>query len=119
MGLDFTLIESYELNLKAAHVGGLTPRRRKVLELLATGLSNPEIASGLEIDIETVRSHISRGIYPILGVDRRVKAAYVYLARQEMLSRHKKIVAIQRAIKLFVEAEKTLSALSVEEQEQS
>jgi DNA-binding NarL/FixJ family response regulator len=48
----------------------LTPREADVLELLASGISNAEIAAALSVGIETVRTHAS-SIYRKLGVSTR------------------------------------------------
>jgi pimeloyl-ACP methyl ester carboxylesterase/DNA-binding CsgD family transcriptional regulator len=57
----------------------LTARERKVLELIARGLSNPEIAGSLCITEKTVRNHIT-SIFGKLAVDSRAKA--IVLARE-------------------------------------
>jgi DNA-binding NarL/FixJ family response regulator len=38
----------------------LTPQMRRVLELVASGRSNSEIAEELTIEVSTVKSHVSR-----------------------------------------------------------
>jgi LuxR family maltose regulon positive regulatory protein len=48
----------------------LSERELKVLRLLATGMSNPEIANELCVAVSTVRSHC-KNIYGKLGVHRR------------------------------------------------
>jgi two-component system nitrate/nitrite response regulator NarP len=53
---------------------GLSDRQRQVLELLAQGASNYEIASSLYISPNTVKFHL-REIYLRLGVRNRVEAA--------------------------------------------
>jgi DNA-binding NarL/FixJ family response regulator len=57
-------------------VAGLSPRQREVLELLALGMDNDEIASRLFISRNTVKFHV-RTIYERLGVHNRVAAARV------------------------------------------
>lgn len=55
---------------------GLTPRELQVLRLLATGLSNPDIAARLGLTAKTVMHH-SSAIYRKLGVRSRTEAAAV------------------------------------------
>ena len=43
----------------AANPAGLTRRQVEVLELLAQGLSNPEIAARLSLSAKTVEHHVS------------------------------------------------------------
>ena len=43
----------------AWEVGPLTPREREVLELLAEGLSNPELAEVLGVSVHTVKFHVN------------------------------------------------------------
>ena len=57
-------------------VAGLSPRQREVLELLALGMDNDQIASRLFISRNTVKFHV-RTIYERLGVHNRVEAARV------------------------------------------
>jgi DNA-binding CsgD family transcriptional regulator len=58
----------------AARSARLTRAESRVLDLLAEGLSNREIAGELLVSTETVRTHVSR-ILQKLGVDSRGKAA--------------------------------------------
>jgi DNA-binding NarL/FixJ family response regulator len=65
-------------------VAGLSPRQREVLELLALGMDNDEIAARLFISRNTVKFHV-RTIYERLGVHNRVAAARV-LAGADVVS---------------------------------
>ncbi|GAB3624767.1 response regulator transcription factor [Mariniluteicoccus endophyticus] len=53
--------------------GGLTARESEILQLLATGLSNREIARSLFLSESTVKGHLV-GLYDKLGVDNRTAA---------------------------------------------
>jgi DNA-binding NarL/FixJ family response regulator len=54
-------------------VMGLSKRETEVMELIATGRSNGEIAQRLFLSEKTVKNHVNR-IYSKLGVDSRVTA---------------------------------------------
>lgn len=54
----------------------LTPREQEVLEHVARGLSNVEIAAELRITVGTVKSHLS-SVFWKMGVSNRTEAAVV------------------------------------------
>lgn len=62
----------------------LTGREREVLDLVAAGRSNPDIAESLSIATKTVKNHVSR-IYRKLGADSRGEA--IVMAREAGLGR--------------------------------
>ena len=53
----------------------LTPRERKILELVAQGLSNRDMAESLSISRLTVECH-TKNIYRKLAVTSRTEAVY-------------------------------------------
>lgn len=52
---------------------GITPRELEVLEQMAKGLSNQEIAEKLFVSLNTVKTH-SSNVFSKLGVQRRTQA---------------------------------------------
>ena len=63
----------FERNAAAVRSLGLSPRELDILERLATGESNKEIARRLGISPNTVKTHVAR-VYEKLAVQRRVQA---------------------------------------------
>lgn len=61
---------------------GLTEREREVMDLVARGLSNGEIAERLFVSDKTVKNHINH-IYAKLAVDQRAQAVAVWLGLAE------------------------------------
>lgn len=63
----------FERNEAAMRSLGLTVRECEILDLLASGRSNKELARVLGISPNTVKTHVAR-LYEKLGVDRRIRA---------------------------------------------
>ena len=61
---------------------GITPRELEILELIAAGLSNREIAARAFVSENTVKTHSSR-VFSKLGAQRRTQA--VQLAKEQRL----------------------------------
>lgn len=55
---------------------GITPRELEILELIAEGLSNREIAERVHVSENTVKTHSSR-VFDKLGARRRTQAVLV------------------------------------------
>ncbi len=56
-----------------AHAVGLSPREREVLEFVATGMTNQEIADATHVSINTIKTYI-RAAYAKIGVTSRSQA---------------------------------------------
>ncbi|MCW3846319.1 helix-turn-helix transcriptional regulator [Sphingomonas sp. LB-2] len=63
----------FERNTAAIAALGLSPRECEILELLASGRTNQQMAEALHISPNTVKTHLAR-IYEKLEVERRVQA---------------------------------------------
>lgn len=69
-----------KMNVNDANVETLTQREKEILDSLARGRMNKEVANELDISIGTVRKHIQH-IYEKLHVNTRVEAVNLYLKR--------------------------------------
>jgi DNA-binding NarL/FixJ family response regulator len=63
----------FDGNPQAQAALGISPRERAVLEQLAAGCSNKEIAIRLGVSPNTVKTHVAR-LYEKLGTGRRIEA---------------------------------------------
>ena len=66
--------------LRTPELPALSPREREVLQCVAQGLSNPDIAARLYIAETTVKTHLLR-IFAKLDVDDRTRAVVVAMER--------------------------------------
>ncbi len=77
------VIEAFRrLTPHGVHEAQLTDREKEILQLVAQGYSNKEIASQIEVAVSTVRTHIEH-IYEKLHVHCRTEAAAKYLGGVE------------------------------------
>jgi len=66
----------FQLNQKKLDEFGLTPRELEILQLIADGLSNREIAEKLFVSENTVKTHSSR-LFDKLSARRRTQAVQI------------------------------------------
>ena len=66
----------FALNSERLRELGVTPREREILELIANGMSNREIAEKLFVSENTVKTHSSR-LFDKLGAKRRTQAVQI------------------------------------------
>jgi DNA-binding CsgD family transcriptional regulator len=66
-------MNGFEFNQSAFDELGLSKRELEVLQLMATGLSNQEVADQLFVSLNTIKTHISR-LFEKLDVKRRTQA---------------------------------------------
>ena len=64
---------AFEVNTQVRETLGISEREMQVLELLAAGRSNKEIASRLEVSPNTVKTHVAK-LFDKLEVKRRTEA---------------------------------------------
>lgn len=62
-----------EINQKAIEALGLSKRELEVLQLMAKGLSNTEIADRLFVSLNTIKTHVSK-LFEKMEVKRRTQA---------------------------------------------
>lgn len=65
---------------RGAALTGITPRQYRVLQLIADGLSNAQIASALNVTEHTVKSHV-RGLFQALGADNRTACVHAAIKK--------------------------------------
>ena len=68
--------QPFALNEPRLRELGITPREHEILELIATGLSNREIAEKLFVSENTVKTHSSR-LFDKLSAKRRTQAVQI------------------------------------------
>jgi two-component system nitrate/nitrite response regulator NarP len=76
MAFPYVDVRLLELNPLA----GLTDREREILEALAQGMTNQQLANAFGISLNTVKFHL-KNLYGKLGVDNRAQAVAKYLGR--------------------------------------
>ena len=65
------VVEYFRRDAGLAPYGGLTAREREVMDLVAQGLSNQDVADQLAVSIKTVKNHLHRVFRQLNVTDRR------------------------------------------------
>ncbi len=65
----------------AEAIASLTQREQGVMQLIATGLSNNEIAGQLNLSINSIKTYV-RGAYRRLGIDTRSQAVRLWISAE-------------------------------------
>jgi len=81
---DFLAADESHGGTKGGELADLTPREREILDAIARGLTNTEIAQRLCISEKTVRNHVTH-VFSKLGAEHRAQA--VVMARDAGLGR--------------------------------
>lgn len=68
----------YDTGSPLSLVGALSPREREVIQMAASGLTNPQIATRLGVSTHAVKFHLA-SIYRKLQVANRTEAAVAFL----------------------------------------
>lgn len=71
----------------------LTPRQREVVQLIAAGLTNKEIASRLNIALHTVKTHVHAALMKLRVQSRLELAVLVHQTYREAVSDAERQVA--------------------------
>lgn len=82
------------MNAESSHEHNWTPRQREVLDLIANGRTNPEIAETLGISLAGAKWHVSE-VISILGVTRREDVAAYWRSRNRW---HRRLGRTVRAL---------------------
>ncbi|RSD21976.1 response regulator transcription factor [Amycolatopsis eburnea] len=69
-------VPRFELTPAAGRKRDLSDREVDVLELIAEGLQNPDIAGHLKVSVDTVKTH-TKSIYRKFGVHSRAHAVHI------------------------------------------
>ena len=72
--------EAFVLNQRRLEELSITPRELEILGLIATGMSNREVAEKLFVSENTVKTHLSR-VFDKLGAKRRTQAVQIAKAQ--------------------------------------
>lgn len=81
------------LNVPAATKALVTPRQRQVIQLIAEGLTNKQIASRLNIAVHTVKTHVHTVLTTLRLRSRLELAVLVYQANREAMSNDRRQLA--------------------------